>query len=177
MTTDRRTIEPHFGRVSRPHRWLCGALLRWMGWTTTGDFPEDRKLVAIFAPHTSNWDFVIIYLMVTSRGIKGNFFAKHTLCRPPLGWFMRAVGAIPVVRRRTEHLVDSAVDALAAQYRNAAVQRHEMAPSEVGLDKLGHFGAFRRTPGPAAWRRWLGPVEAATPRLAGARLGMLSTAG
>ena len=113
MTTGRRTIEPHFGRVSRPHRWFCGALLRWMGWTTTGDFPDDRKLVAIFAPHTSNWDFVIIYLMVTARGIKGNFFAKHTLCSPPLGWFMRAVGAIPVVRRRTENLVDSAVDALA----------------------------------------------------------------
>jgi len=113
MTTDRRTIEPHFGQVSRPHRWLCGALLRWMGWTATGDFPNDRKLVAIFAPHTSNWDFVIIYLMVTARGIKGNFFAKHTLCRPPLGWFMRAVGAIPVVRRRTENLVDSAVEALA----------------------------------------------------------------
>lgn len=112
MNADHRAIARHFGRVSGPHRWLCGTLLRSMGWKTTGEFPEDRKLVAIFAPHTSNWDFVIIYLMVTAKGIKGNFFAKHTLCRPPLGWFMRAVGAIPVVRRRTEHLVDSAVGAL-----------------------------------------------------------------
>ena len=94
-------------------QWVCRVLLRLMGWRSAGVFPDDPKLVAIFAPHTSNWDFIIIFLMVTARGIQGNFFAKHTLCRPPLGWFMRAAGAIPVVRRRTEHLVDSAVDALA----------------------------------------------------------------
>ena len=113
MTHPHRTIERHFGQVSRPMQWICRVLLRLMGWTTAGVFPEDPRLVAIFAPHTSNWDFIIIFLMVTARGIKGNFFAKHTLCRPPLGWFMRAVGAIPVVRRRTENLVDSAVEALA----------------------------------------------------------------
>jgi 1-acyl-sn-glycerol-3-phosphate acyltransferase len=117
MTHPHRTINRHFGQVSRPMRWICRALLRVMGWKSAGVFPEDPRLVAIFAPHTSNWDFVIIILMVTARGIKGNFFAKHTLCRPPLGWFMRAVGAIPVVRRRTEHLVDSAVEALAGHER------------------------------------------------------------
>jgi 1-acyl-sn-glycerol-3-phosphate acyltransferase len=94
-------------------QWLSRTLLRLAGWRVTGSFPEDKKIVAIFAPHTSNWDFPVIYLMVNTFGVKGNFFAKHTLCRPPLGWFMRAVGAIPVVRRRTENLVDSAVDALA----------------------------------------------------------------
>ena len=113
MTAGRRAIERHFGQVSRPVQGLCRVLLRLLGWRIAGVFPEDKKLVAIFAPHTSNWDFAIIYLMVTASGIKGNFFAKHTLCRPPLGWFMRAAGAIPVVRRRTEHLVDSAVASLA----------------------------------------------------------------
>jgi len=114
MTGERHTIDRHFGRVSRPVQWLSRAILRIMGWRVAGEFPEDRKIVAIFAPHTSNWDFLIIYLMVNAFGIQGNFFAKHTLCRPPLGWFMRSVGAIPVVRRRTENLVDSAVATLAA---------------------------------------------------------------
>lgn len=113
MSPERRSIARNFGRVSRPSRWIASTLLRWMGWRRTGAFPDDKKIIAIFAPHTSNWDFVVIYLMVTAFGIKGNFFAKHTLCRPPLGWFMRAVGAIPVVRRRTENLVDSAVATLA----------------------------------------------------------------
>lgn len=114
MTGERRTIARHFGQVSRPVQWLSRALLWLLGWRVAGVFPDDKKIVAIFAPHTSNWDFLIIYLMVNAFGIQGNFFAKHTLCRPPLGWFMRSVGAIPVVRRRTENLVDSAVATLAA---------------------------------------------------------------
>ena len=113
MTASRRPIDRNFGAVSRPVQWLSHRLLRWAGWRVAGSFPQEDKLVAIFAPHTSNWDFVVVYLMANAFGVKGNFFAKHTVCRPPLGWFMRAVGAIPVVRRRTENLVESAVSVLA----------------------------------------------------------------
>jgi len=66
-----------------------------------------------------------------------------------------------------------AVDALAAQFRNAAVQRHTLAPREVGQRRLGHFGAFRRQPGPTLWRRLLAPVESASPALRSARLAPL----
>ena len=59
-----------------------------------------------------------------------------------------------------------AVDALAAQFRNAAVQRHHITPAELGLRRLGHFGAFRREPGPRLWQRLLAPIEAASPALA-----------
>lgn len=58
-----------------------------------------------------------------------------------------------------------AVDALALQFRNAAVQRHTLHPHEVGAARLGHFGAFRREPGERAWARWLAPLEAAVPAL------------
>ncbi|MFN8899335.1 MAG: alpha/beta fold hydrolase [Pseudomonadota bacterium] len=58
-----------------------------------------------------------------------------------------------------------AVDALAAQFRNAAVQRHHLHPREVGAQAIGHFGAFRREPGPRLWQRLLAPVEAAAPEL------------
>ena len=58
-----------------------------------------------------------------------------------------------------------AVDALAAQFRNAAVQRHEVTPRDVGMARLGHFGAFRREPGAALWQRLLAPIEAAAPSL------------
>jgi len=63
-----------------------------------------------------------------------------------------------------------AVDALAAQFRNAAVQRHQLAPAEVGRRRLGHFGVFRRDPGPRAWARLLEPIEAAAPALRAAGL-------
>jgi predicted alpha/beta hydrolase len=65
----------------------------------------------------------------------------------------------------------AAVDALAAQFRNAAVQRHQLAPADVGCRRLGHFGPFRREPGARLWQRLLAPIEAASPGLRGARLG------
>lgn len=58
------------------------------------------------------------------------------------------------------------VDALAAMYRNAAVQRHTLTPADVGQRRLGHFGVFRREPGARAWERLLAPIEAAVPALA-----------
>jgi predicted alpha/beta hydrolase len=63
-----------------------------------------------------------------------------------------------------------AVDALAEQFRQAAVQRHELTPADVGLDKLGHFGPFRRSPGALLWQRLLAPIEAAAPALRAAGL-------
>jgi len=63
-----------------------------------------------------------------------------------------------------------AVDALARQFRNADVQRHQLAPAEVGLRRLGHFGVFRRDPGARAWARLLGPIEQAAPALRAAGL-------
>lgn len=61
-----------------------------------------------------------------------------------------------------------AVDALAEQFRNAVVQRHTVAPRDVGMARLGHFGAFRREPGARLWQRLLVPIETAAPALAAA---------
>jgi predicted alpha/beta hydrolase len=64
----------------------------------------------------------------------------------------------------------SCVDALAEQFRQAAVQRHALQPADVGLARIGHFGAFRRELGPRIWPRLLRPMEQATPALRSAGL-------
>ncbi|MCU0939302.1 MAG: alpha/beta hydrolase [Burkholderiaceae bacterium] len=66
-----------------------------------------------------------------------------------------------------------AVDALAAMYRNAVTERHTLTPQQVGVKRLGHFGAFRREPGARLWQRLLGPIEQASARLRDARLAAL----
>jgi predicted alpha/beta hydrolase len=66
-----------------------------------------------------------------------------------------------------------AVDALAAVFRNAVTERHTLSPQQVGLRRLGHFGAFRREPGALVWRRLLGPIEQASLRLREAGLAAL----
>jgi len=59
-----------------------------------------------------------------------------------------------------------AVDALAAQFSAAQVQRHVVAPADLGVKKIEHFGPFRRDLGARLWPRLLAPIEAATPQLA-----------
>lgn len=59
-----------------------------------------------------------------------------------------------------------AVDALAAQFSAARVQRHAVSPADLGVARIEHFGPFRRDLGAKLWPRLLAPIEAATPRLA-----------
>src|SRR5690348_10193104 len=88
------------------------ALLGASGWTIEGDFPATPKLVAIVAPHTSNWDFVVGILAVFAIGIRVRFLAKHTLFKGPLGAFMRWCGGMPVNRAAPQGLVPQVVEAI-----------------------------------------------------------------
>jgi len=88
------------------------ALLGASGWRIEGDFPARSKVVAIVAPHTSNWDFVVGILAVFAIGLDVRFLAKHTLFKGPLGWFMRWCGGMPVNREAPQGLVPQAVEAI-----------------------------------------------------------------
>ena len=66
-------------------RALGRGLLALGGWRIEGEFPDRPKLVAIVAPHTSNWDFVIGIAAVYALGLRVRFLGKHTLFHPPLG--------------------------------------------------------------------------------------------
>jgi 1-acyl-sn-glycerol-3-phosphate acyltransferase len=90
------------------------ALLGAAGWTIEGDFPARPKMVAIVAPHTSNWDFIVGILAVFAIGVRVRFLAKHTLFKGPLGWFMRWCGGMPVNREAPQGLVPQVVEAIAS---------------------------------------------------------------
>ncbi len=70
-------------------------------------------MVAIVAPHTSNWDFIVGILAVFAIGIRVRFLAKHTLFKGALAWFMRWCGGMPVNRAAPQGLVPQVVDAIA----------------------------------------------------------------
>ena len=55
---------PDSNRANRPKpsQWLGKVLIKLSGWKIKGhisDFYENKKFVAIVAPHTSNWDAVV----------------------------------------------------------------------------------------------------------------------
>ncbi|HYL89963.1 MAG TPA: lysophospholipid acyltransferase family protein [Burkholderiales bacterium] len=84
------------------------------GWNIEGEFPSRPKMVAIVAPHTSNWDFIVGILAVFAIGIDVRFLAKHTLFKGPLAGFMRWCGGMPVNREAPQGLVPQVADAIAA---------------------------------------------------------------
>jgi 1-acyl-sn-glycerol-3-phosphate acyltransferase len=84
-------------------------ILKMLGWRTS-DIPIDSsKYVLIGAPHTSNWDFVIGYMVMTAVGLKLNWVGKHTIFRKPFGWIMKWLGGIPVDRGRSRNFVEQVV--------------------------------------------------------------------
>jgi 1-acyl-sn-glycerol-3-phosphate acyltransferase len=91
------------------------ALLAASGWRIEGEFPRLPKMVAIVAPHTSNWDFVVGILAVFAIGIRVRFLGKHTLFNPWLGWLMRWLGGTPVVREAPQGAVAQAVDVIESE--------------------------------------------------------------
>ena len=118
---DRRTKAPVVGpiRVPRPLRW-CRRLVvagdrRVMdqakdhdaestrqtgaapsGWTAVGEVPRTGVLVG--APHTSNWDFVMMLLVMWRGGVNPRVLIKKELFRGPLGWLLPRLGGIPLDR-------------------------------------------------------------------------------
>lgn len=90
-------------------RWV----LRAMGWRVEGEIPNERKLVIIAAPHTSNWDFVVGIAAKSALGLRVMFLGKDTLFRFPLGVLMRVWGGIPVDRESSNDVVSGIVDQFA----------------------------------------------------------------
>jgi 1-acyl-sn-glycerol-3-phosphate acyltransferase len=83
---------------------ICTFILRSLGWTLDIDWPDTRKYVVIVYPHTSNWDFLLGVCAAKALKLEAHYIAKHTLFRKPYGWFFRALGGIPVDRRRKASL-------------------------------------------------------------------------
>jgi 1-acyl-sn-glycerol-3-phosphate acyltransferase len=92
-------------------RWLLAAA----GWRIQGEIPPRAKMVAIVAPHTSNWDFIVGVLAMFAIGIRVRFLGKHTLFNFWLGWLMRWLGGTPVVRETPQGAVAKAVSVIESE--------------------------------------------------------------
>ena len=94
-------------------RWLAQLFFRLRGWEYTGTKPEARKFVAIGAPHTSNWDFVILLAVASHFGFKPKTIGKEALVRGPFGGMMTRLGIIPVRRDSGQGMVEQMAQAFA----------------------------------------------------------------
>ncbi len=84
--------------------------LRRRGWTPLLAAPTPPRFVAAVAPHTDNADFWIGLLWKWATRSPAHFIAKREIFVFPVGLFMRAVGGLPIDRRRVGgNFVDAVV--------------------------------------------------------------------
>ena len=86
-------------------RLLALGFLKLTGWEPEGARPADRRFVLIAAPHTTNWDLPYLLALSFALDVRVSWMGKHAMFRPPLGWLMRRLGGIPVIRNQSQNMV------------------------------------------------------------------------
>lgn len=97
-------------------RALSSLFFRFSKWTLVVQQPlPARGAVLIGAPHTSNWDFILMLAISGQIGTKFHWLGKDTLFRGPMGPLMRRLGGIPVDRSANHGLVADLVERIARE--------------------------------------------------------------
>ncbi|MEP6342823.1 MAG: 1-acyl-sn-glycerol-3-phosphate acyltransferase [Maricaulaceae bacterium] len=79
-------------------RWIGSSILSVIGWKLVGEFPREKKLIFIGAPHTSNWDLIIALAAMMSIGLKCSWMMKKEAFFWPLDGLWRSLGGVPIDR-------------------------------------------------------------------------------
>jgi 1-acyl-sn-glycerol-3-phosphate acyltransferase len=70
-----------------------------LGWRVQGQAPEGQsKAIFIAAPHTTNWDGVVMVLVALAMGLRLSWLGKKSLLQGPKRYLMKFAGAVPVDR-------------------------------------------------------------------------------
>jgi len=96
-------------------RLLAILILKLVGWTSIGSKVSVPKYVLIGAPHTSNWDFPLMLLVVLELRLQLYWMGKHTLFPFPFSGLMKWLGGIPINRAKSHNVVNEIV----SQFKNS----------------------------------------------------------
>lgn len=86
-------------------RCVAGLGLKLSGWKLDLSEMPQPPFVFIGAPHTSNWDFLLMLGAVFYLKLDCRWLGKDSLFKPPFGSLMRWLGGIPVDRSRANNAV------------------------------------------------------------------------
>lgn len=86
------------------------AILKLFGWKIDPIAPEVKKCVVVMGPHTSNWDFIIGRMTFKKYGVNAKFLIKKELFFFPMGIILKAMGGIPVDRKKGTNVTEQAVN-------------------------------------------------------------------
>lgn len=90
-------------------RFLARLFWTFSRWTLSSEAAPTRPTVLIGAPHTSNWDFVLMLAIAWRLGIDVHWLGKKSLFHGWRGPIMRRLGGIPVDRADPARVVGEVV--------------------------------------------------------------------
>ncbi|HEY8719098.1 1-acyl-sn-glycerol-3-phosphate acyltransferase [Pengzhenrongella sp.] len=109
-------------------------------WTYRSEpMPAEGVGILIGAPHTSNWDFILMLAITWRSGVSARFLGKQELFRGVGGPLMRALGGIPVDRRDATRIVRDVVAHVNAGERFFLVVTPEGTRSKATYWKSGFY--------------------------------------
>ena len=83
-------------------------------WKLVTEPAPKRPTILIGAPHTSNWDFILMLAIAWRLGIEVHWLGKHSLFTGWRGPLMRGLGGIPVDRSDPSRIVAEVTERVAA---------------------------------------------------------------
>ncbi|MFQ5561890.1 MAG: lysophospholipid acyltransferase family protein [Nitrospinota bacterium] len=90
-------------------------MVRLFGWKVKGELPPFKKYVLIGAPHTSNWDFILMLAVSFSLKQKFHWMGKDNLFVWPFSKLFIWLGGIPINRR----VKSNAVQTVASKFQES----------------------------------------------------------
>ncbi len=120
-------------------RMLALGILKLIGWHARGEELSRQRFVLIGAPHTSNWDFPLMLLVVLKLRLRVFWMGKHTLFPFGLGWFMKWLGGIPINRSASHNVVRQTVQQYEDNEQLVVLIPPEGTRSKVDSWKTGFY--------------------------------------
>ena len=115
------------------------------GWTIKGEVPNEKRIVLIAAPHTSNWDFILAMLAIFGLNIKVRWLGKNSIFKPGFKSFFEWLGGIPVYRDNPSTLIEKIVNIVKKEKSIVIAMTPEGTRKKVKRWKTGFLRIAKQT--------------------------------
>lgn len=87
-------------------RWLGSLVLKMIGWKITGTLPNEKKVMVIGVPHTSNFDFIVAMAAMQAVGLRMSFIMKKEAFFFPFAGLFKWFGGVPLDRNNAQNVAE-----------------------------------------------------------------------
>lgn len=122
---------------------LATLALRAAGWEVETDVPKLSKYVIVAAPHTSNWDGVLLLAVSQALELPLAFMIKDDWVKGPMGPVMKRFGAVAINRSKKTNVVEQMIEEFAQRDALALVIPPEGTRKRAEMWKSGFYHIAR----------------------------------